>query len=192
MWPIIWEFELFGLPITIFSFGTFIVLAFIVSAFAVRHRAARTLGLDKERVLNVCFALLFLGLVGARLLYAFIHHAEFSKQPLSFLQIWEGGLVFYGGLLVGLLWLLWYLPRHSDLKGWAFVDILALGRRPRRVRRPLGLVLLRRELRQAGARPAVGRPASRPRRVRRSRPRCAASTCIRRRSTTASTASCSS
>jgi phosphatidylglycerol:prolipoprotein diacylglycerol transferase len=65
--------------------------------------------------------------VGARLLYAFIHHDEFSKQPLSFLHIWEGGLVFYGGLLVGLFWLLWYLPRHADLKGWAFVDLLALG-----------------------------------------------------------------
>lgn len=127
MWPIIWEFEVFGLPITIFSFGTFIVLAFIVSSFYVRRRAARTLELDRERVLNVCFGLLFLGLIGARLLYAFIHHDEFSKAPMSFLRIWEGGLVFYGGLIVCLLWLMWYLPRHLDLKGWALVDILALG-----------------------------------------------------------------
>lgn len=127
MWPIIWQFEILGLPITIFSFGTFIVLAFLVSAFYVRRRSVKTLELDKERVLNVCFALLFLGLIGARLLYAFIHHDEFSKKPLSFLYIWEGGLVFYGGLVVCLFWLLWYLPRHTDLKGWAFVDVLALG-----------------------------------------------------------------
>ncbi len=127
MWPIIWDFELFGVPITIYSFGTLIVLAFLVSAFYVRRRAVRTLGLDKEQVLNVCFGLLFLGLVGARLLYTFIHHADFVKEPMSFLRIWEGGLVFYGGLLVCLFWLAWYLPRHPDLLGWAFADILALG-----------------------------------------------------------------
>lgn len=127
MYPIIWRFEVLGLPITIYSFGTFIVLAFLVSAFYIRRRASWQLGVDRERVFNVCFALLFLGLVGARLLYAFIHHGTFSETPLSFLQIWKGGLVFYGGLILCLVWLAWYLPRHSDLKGWALVDVLALG-----------------------------------------------------------------
>ncbi|MHC5010718.1 MAG: prolipoprotein diacylglyceryl transferase [Planctomycetota bacterium] len=127
MWPIITKFEVFGIPITIYSFGTFIVLAFLVSAFYVRRRAFRDLDLDRERVFNVCFALLFIGLGGARLLYAFIHHAEFSQEPLSFLKIWEGGLVFYGGLFACIAWLVWYLPRHTDMKGFAVVDLLALG-----------------------------------------------------------------
>jgi phosphatidylglycerol:prolipoprotein diacylglycerol transferase len=127
VWPVLTKFDVFGKTITIYSFGTFIVLAFLVSAFYVRRRAARSLGLDRERVFNVCFVLLFLGLAGARLLYALIHHSEFSKEPLSFLEVWEGGLVFYGGLFAGLAWLAWYLPRREDLKGWAFTDVLALG-----------------------------------------------------------------
>ena len=129
MWPIITRFDLPFWPhqITIYSFGTFIVIAFLVSAFFARQRAHKRLGLDKERVFNVCFALLFLGLAGARLLYAFIHHEEFRQKPMSFLKIWEGGLTFYGGLFVGILWLAWYLSRKPEMKGFAFADVLALG-----------------------------------------------------------------
>lgn len=113
--------------VKIWSFGTFIVLGFLVAAFYVRHRASKSLGIDKPDSFNVCFALLFLGLAGARLLYAMIHYDEFTQQKMKIFQVWQGGLVFYGGLVFGLLWLAWYLPRHPKLKGWAFADVLALG-----------------------------------------------------------------
>lgn len=127
MKPILFEFEIFGMHPKIHAFGTFIVLAFLVSAFYVRRRASKGLGLDKERVFNICFGLLFIALIGARLLYTFVHHSEFVKEPGSFLYVWRGGLVFYGGLIACLFWLAWYLPRHTDLKGFAFLDVLALG-----------------------------------------------------------------
>jgi phosphatidylglycerol:prolipoprotein diacylglycerol transferase len=113
--------------IKIYSFGTFIVLAFLVASFYVRRRASRELGLPKPEVFNVCFALLFLGLAGARLLFALIKYDEFTANKLKIFHVWEGGLVWYGGLVVCLLWLAWYLPRHPGLKGWALMDVLALG-----------------------------------------------------------------
>lgn len=113
--------------IKIYSFGTFIVLAFLVASFYVRRRAARQLGLDGERVFNICFMLLFLGLLGARLVYVFLKYDEFSARPMSLFHIWEGGLVWYGGLGAGLLWLGWYLPSRPALKGWALLDVLSLG-----------------------------------------------------------------
>lgn len=122
MYPILWS-----KGVTIYAFGTLIVLAFLVAAFYVRRRAHRLLGLDKERVFNVCFALLFIGLAGARLLYGLTHYSEMTEKPLRLLFIWEGGLHWYGGMLVALLWLSWFLPRHPDLRGWAFLDVLALG-----------------------------------------------------------------
>jgi phosphatidylglycerol:prolipoprotein diacylglycerol transferase len=113
--------------IKIYSFGTFIVLAFLASSFYVRRRAARELGLDKAEVFNICFALLFIGLAGARLLFAIVKYGEFTTNKMKLFYVWEGGLVYYGGLIFCLFWLAWYLPRHAKLKGWAFVDILALG-----------------------------------------------------------------
>jgi phosphatidylglycerol:prolipoprotein diacylglycerol transferase len=127
VYPIITRFEVFGIPITIYAFGTFLVLAFLAAALYVRRRAVRSLGLDGERVFNVAFAVFFLGLGGARLLYAFIHYETFASKPLSFLEIWNGGLVFYGGLLAALAWLAWYLPRHPEQKGFALLDVFAVG-----------------------------------------------------------------
>ncbi len=127
MKPIFFQFHLFGRPFAVHAFGTFVVLAFLVSAWYVRRRAHKQLGLDKERVFNLCFALLFIGLVGARLLYAVVRYDDFTTEPLSFLEIWKGGLVFYGGLLACLLWLAWYLPRHEELRGWDLLDVLVLG-----------------------------------------------------------------
>lgn len=122
MYPILWS-----KGVTIYAFGTFIVLAFLVASFFVRRRAALTLGLDRERVFNLCFALLFLGLAGARLLYGLVHYSDMTEKPLRIFAIWEGGLLWHGGLIVALLWLSWYLPRHPDFRGWALMDVLALG-----------------------------------------------------------------
>jgi phosphatidylglycerol:prolipoprotein diacylglycerol transferase len=124
VFPKLVEIPVFG-GIPIFAYGTLIVVAFLVAAWWARRAAKKTLGLDPERVFNVGFALLFLGLAGARLVYAFANYGEFVQRPSSFLKIWEGGLVGYGGLVAGLLWLAWWLPRHADMGGFAFLDVLA-------------------------------------------------------------------
>jgi phosphatidylglycerol:prolipoprotein diacylglycerol transferase len=116
-------FELGG--IAIYTYGTLIVIGFLVGAWWARRAAKRRLGIDPERTFNVGFALLFLGLLGARLAYAIAHYDEFTRTPLKLLKIWEGGLLLYGGVVVGLLWLAWWLPRRPELRGFAFVDILA-------------------------------------------------------------------
>lgn len=119
------SFNLFGLDISIYTYGTLIVVGFLVGAWWLRRAAARSLGLDRERTFNVAFALLFLGLFGARLCYAVAHYEEFARTPLKFLKIWEGGLLLFGGVVLAGLWLAWWLPRKPELKGYAFADLLA-------------------------------------------------------------------
>ncbi len=111
--------------VTIHSYGTLIVLAFLLGSWWAKRTAVRKLGADGERVFNVCFILLFVGIFGARLVHAFGHYAEFTSRPMAFLAIWEGGLVLYGGVVAGLLFLAMYLPKRPELKGFALLDILA-------------------------------------------------------------------
>ena len=113
--------------IKIYAFGTFIVLAFLVASTYVRRRAVRLLGSDREQVLNLCFALLFIGLAGARMMYVMLDYDRFAERPMSLFYIWEGGLVWYGGLFAVMAWLLFALPRKPSLRGWSFVDVLSLG-----------------------------------------------------------------
>jgi phosphatidylglycerol:prolipoprotein diacylglycerol transferase len=111
----------------IYSFGTLIVVAFLVAAFYVRRRARRELEVDPNEVFNLCFWLLFVGLAGARLLYALVNYEDFTQHKLLIFELWKGGFVWYGGLLACLLWLGWHLPRRPNLKGWELMDVLALG-----------------------------------------------------------------
>lgn len=120
------EIPLFG-GIAIYTYGTLIVVGFLVGIWWTRRAASRAFGVDPERTFNVGFALLFLGLLGARLAYAIAHYGEFTKTPMLLLMIWKGGLLLYGGVVVGLLWLAWWLPRQPGLPGFGFLDLLARG-----------------------------------------------------------------
>lgn len=117
--------EIPWIHVTIHSYGTLIVLAFLLGSWWAKRTAVKKLGADGERVFNVCFILLFVGILGARLVHAFGHYAEFTGRPMSFLAIWEGGLVLYGGVVAGLFFLALYLPKRPELGGFALLDILA-------------------------------------------------------------------
>lgn len=123
--------KLFTIPIfggiDIYTYGTLIVVGFLVGAWWTRRAAEKRLGIDPERTFNVGFAILFLGLLGARLAYAIAHYDEFTRTPLKLLKIWEGGLLLFGGVVVVLAWLAWWLPKETELKGFAFLDVLVRG-----------------------------------------------------------------
>jgi phosphatidylglycerol:prolipoprotein diacylglycerol transferase len=142
VYPILFHVRLFGLDLTIQSYGTVIVLAFLAATWWLSRRATRDLALGppdakgvrpQDRLFNAAFAILFLGLLGARFVYAFGHYATFAARPLSLFYVWEGGLVGYGGLVVGLLWLGWWLPRQAEAgrwlegRGWSTFDLFARG-----------------------------------------------------------------
>jgi len=131
--PTLVKIPLFGMDITIYAYGTVIVLSFLLAAWWAKRRAGKTLGLPEDRVFNVAFAILFIGLAGARFVYALANYAEFARRPLSLCAIWGGGLVGYGGLVASLLWLAWWMPKKAEKgqflegKAWPLLDILARG-----------------------------------------------------------------
>ena len=125
--------KLFTIPIfggiDIYTYGTLIVVGFLVGAWWTRRAAQKRLGIDPERTFNVGFAILFLGLLGARLAYAIAHYDEFTRTPLKLLKIWEGGLSFQGGVIGAILFALWFL-RARRLSFWPLADIVMARRRP--------------------------------------------------------------
>ena len=135
----IFHVRLFGHDLTIQSYGTVIVLAFLAATWWLSRKGSKALPppadpkalRPQDRFFNAGFALLFLGLLGARLVHAFGHYEEFAKRPMALFAIWEGGLVGYGGVVAGLLWLAWWLPRQAEPgtwlegRGWSTFDLFA-------------------------------------------------------------------
>jgi phosphatidylglycerol:prolipoprotein diacylglycerol transferase len=57
-------------------------------------------------------------------MYVVMHLPAYRRHPLDVLKVWEGGLVFSGGLIAAGLALGYYLSRHR-LSFWKMADLLA-------------------------------------------------------------------
>ncbi|MEW5803871.1 MAG: prolipoprotein diacylglyceryl transferase [bacterium] len=110
-------------PIKIYTYGFFIALAFISGIFW-SAREAKRLGENPERIMDLGFLVTLSAIIGARILFILLNLPEYLEHPLNSLKIWEGGLVFHGGLIASILAGLFYLKRHH-LRTWKYADIIA-------------------------------------------------------------------
>jgi phosphatidylglycerol---prolipoprotein diacylglyceryl transferase len=121
-----------GREIALHSYGVLIAIGLAVG-IALAYRQARRQRMDGGRVLDAAFWMIVAGLVGSRIVYGLVNAGEFARVcfhggggPRSagtvlsdctrILAIWQGGLVFYGGVagaaLVGY--------RFARREGWSF------------------------------------------------------------------------
>jgi len=125
--------ELFHIPfpwadkgyIPIFSYGFMIMLGFIFSILYGSWRAKRE-GEDPNHVLDVGIYAVVSGILGSRIFYYLeFYEKHFKDRPLwSMFAIWEGGIVFYGGLIGGMVTVLIFL-KAKRLHVMKMADILA-------------------------------------------------------------------
>lgn len=126
--------ELFEIPfvhLTVWSFGAMMVLAFLV-ALALIKRLSSELTPNTQLITNTALYSLIAGVAGARLFYI-VHHFEHfqGRSLLSVFAIWQGGLEFYGGVLLAIPIIAIYLRRRKlpvrrSFDIFAIVLILAL------------------------------------------------------------------
>jgi phosphatidylglycerol:prolipoprotein diacylglycerol transferase len=120
-----------GQTIKIYTFGVVIIIGFLAGA---RYLAKQTekLGIPSQRIFDWGFWLLLSGIIGSRLLYALLNYEEFATNKWQIFAIWNGGLVWYGGLIpavvVGVMLLIrWKLPVLTVCDAGVSALMLALG-----------------------------------------------------------------
>jgi len=99
VWPEI--FSIGGFPLR--SFGFFVALGFIVGvqvATALAKRYGSNPEKDAEQAPEIAWSVLLGVILGARLAFVLVNFDYFSKHPVEIFQIWQGGLVMYGGLIL--------------------------------------------------------------------------------------------
>ena len=109
--------------IHIYSYGLMIAIGIVVGLFLARRQAARE-GIDPNKIIDIAFYLLVAALIGSRLLFVLTNVKEYVDNPLDIFKIWEGGLVFYGGLIPAVAIGIWYIKRLG-LPLWQVFDIFA-------------------------------------------------------------------
>ncbi len=110
-------------PLTVYSYGAMLALAFIVGTVLAAFRAQKA-GLDKNKIVDLIFYILVSSLLGARLLFAAINWDYYAGHIPEVFQIWEGGLVFYGGLVLAFIVSVWFIKKNRLPLG-KVLDVLA-------------------------------------------------------------------
>ncbi|MGT2753397.1 prolipoprotein diacylglyceryl transferase [Streptococcus ovis] len=65
-----------------------------------------------------------IAIIGARLYYVIFSWDSYKDNPIEIFAIWHGGIAIYGGLLAGLLVLIFF-TRHRFIETWDFLDVAA-------------------------------------------------------------------
>jgi phosphatidylglycerol:prolipoprotein diacylglycerol transferase len=110
-------------PVNIYTYGFMIAIGFLVG-ISIASRQAGKEGIDPVIINDLGFYILISAIIGSRLLFGVIYWREFAGNPLRIVKIWEGGLVFYGGLIAAILTMLYFI-RKKGLKLFQTLDILA-------------------------------------------------------------------
>lgn len=110
-------------PLTLYSYGVFVALGFITALLVAVNQAKRH-SIAKESILDLGFYILLSAIIGSRLLYVIIEYKYYIKNPLTIFKIWEGGLVFFGGLIFAVASAVIYAKKKS-LNFYTVADTLA-------------------------------------------------------------------
>ncbi len=110
-------------PVEIRTYGFLAALSFLAGIYLASMLAKKE-GIKQDVVMDLGLVIILGAILGARVLYVIVWREHYMSHPLDVFKVWEGGLVFYGGLigasLLAVLWL--YFKKHDALR---LMDIIA-------------------------------------------------------------------
>jgi phosphatidylglycerol---prolipoprotein diacylglyceryl transferase len=111
--------------IPIFGYGFSLMCAFM-SAIALACARAKRQGIDPNHLIDIGMLAVGFGVLGARTFYYIQFYTEkFADRPWwKFFAVWEGGIVYYGGLILGAIACIIYISRRG-YRIWQVADVTA-------------------------------------------------------------------
>lgn len=125
--PVIFSIQLGAFTLTLRWYGVLVMFGTAVGAWLAEQEVKRR-GENGEHIWNALVFLLPAGIVGGRLWYVVNAtiggNPYYLENPAKIIAVWEGGLHFFGGLLLGAITLFFY-ARHYKLDLWLLLDSVA-------------------------------------------------------------------
>jgi phosphatidylglycerol:prolipoprotein diacylglycerol transferase len=122
--PVIRTFNIFGYEFSLRWYGVIVMIGVIVGSLIVERELKRR-GENGERIWDALIWVIPFGIIGARLWYVLNStlggNRFYIENPLQIINIPQGGLHIFGGMLLGAFVLLRYLKKNQ-LDAWLFLD----------------------------------------------------------------------
>ena len=117
------SFTLFGR--SIYFYGVFIALGFLLGITYCAKNSKR-FGIREDDVYDLILWLIPLSIIGARLYFIAFKAEYYLAHPGEIVEIWNGGLAIYGGVIAGVIVML-LVCRHKKIPWQAMFDLLIFG-----------------------------------------------------------------
>ncbi len=121
MYPVLYQFGSFR----VYAYGFFIVAGFVIAAvIAVLKIRKSNVRVSFDNLADLFFYTALSAFLGSRILFVLINFDMYRQRPLQIFKIWEGGLVFYGGLIPAAMVAFGYM-RWRGLPVWKLADLIS-------------------------------------------------------------------
>ena len=98
----------------------------ILVACILIYKEAKKNKIDEEFLINLTFYTILIGILGARLYYIIFNLSYYLSNPIEIIKIWNGGLAIHGGIIAGLLFIIYYCKKYKvDI--YKILDMVVVG-----------------------------------------------------------------
>lgn len=105
---------------TIITIGNFelkwysflLLIAFTLGSVLI-YINSKKYNLDKNKIIDLIFYLILFSIIGARIYYVIFNIGYYIKYPIEIIKVWEGGLAIHGGIIAGILYLLYFCNKNK-------------------------------------------------------------------------------
>lgn len=103
-------------------YGVLTAVAFLTGIY-LSSMLAKKRGINPDIILDLGLVIIICSIIGARALYVIVWWKYFAVHLAEIFKVWEGGLVFYGGLIGGFIGgIAW--GRYKKLPAFKIADII--------------------------------------------------------------------
>ena len=98
--------------IKIYWYSVMIFIAILIAGY-LALREARKWKIAEDFMVNLFFFIIPIAMIGARLYFVAFEWDYYSTHTNEIFKVWEGGLAIHGGIIAGLLWILFYSKKYK-------------------------------------------------------------------------------
>ena len=117
MYPVLLELG----PIKLHTYGLMIAIGVILAHYCMQ-RDGKKIGVDPDNMTTLVMGSLILGIIGSRVFHIVMYPQHYSwTDPVGWIALWKGGLVFQGAIPFVLPFLIWQIRKHK-YPFWLTID----------------------------------------------------------------------
>ena len=99
-------------PIKIYYYSICILIGISIGIFLL-FKEAKKQKIDQDKLGDLLFYTILFGILGARIYYVIFNLSYYIKNPLEIIAIWHGGLAIHGGIIAGLITIIYLTKKYK-------------------------------------------------------------------------------